>query len=348
MQKFFENVFSGFGITDAIDILIIAFVIYKVLGFIRQTRAEQLLKGVIVLVVATFVSEILNLHTLNWILKGTMALGAVAILVVFGSFMFCDQDLPDTWTLIFGTIGTAVTALGIAGFFLIRDSAVPVEQGSYFANIFYGFRPAVIRANPTLYLALAVLAVFNISISTFMPYLILYYTEALGMENYVLIFAPAILVSAAFTALYGRVYDRRGFQKAVIPTLALLGAGYVLLYCFRATVPVFIGSLVMMCGYLGTGAMLGALVRDRTPAGKAGMFQGQRIIHQVLLPGIIGPAIGAAVLQNAETVVNSDGTTSFIPNASIFLAALAVLAVLVPVLLCCFRALRKEAARVAG
>ncbi len=83
MQKFFENVFSGFGITDAIDILIIAFVIYKVLGFIRQTRAEQLLKGVIVLVVATFVSDSLNLHVLHWILKGAMTLGAVAILIVF-------------------------------------------------------------------------------------------------------------------------------------------------------------------------------------------------------------------------------------------------------------------------
>ena len=83
MQKFFENVFSGFGITDAIDILIIAFVIYKVLGLIRQTRAEQLLKGVIVLVVATFVSDLLNLHVLHWILKGAMTLGAVAILIVF-------------------------------------------------------------------------------------------------------------------------------------------------------------------------------------------------------------------------------------------------------------------------
>lgn len=83
MQKFFENVFSGFGITDAIDILIIAFVIYKVLGLIRKTRAEQLLKGVIVLVVATFVSDLLNLHVLHWILRGAMTLGAVAVLIVF-------------------------------------------------------------------------------------------------------------------------------------------------------------------------------------------------------------------------------------------------------------------------
>jgi hypothetical protein len=41
----------------------------------------------------------------------------------------------------------------------------------------------------------------------------------------------------------------------------------------------------------------------------------------VLIPGVIGPANGAAVLRDAETIVNSDGTTSFNPNANIFLAA---------------------------
>ena len=261
----------------------------------------------------------------------------VAILVVFGSFMFCDQDKSETWTLIFGVIGSVVLVLGVLGFWLIEDTGKKTEEnGKFFANLIYGFRPGVIRENGRLYVTLAALAVFNISISIFMPYLILYYTEALGMTDYVLIFAPAIVVAAAFTALYGKVYDRLGFGKAVMPTIGLLMAGYVVLYFFRATVPVFIGSLIMMCGYLGTGAMLGAMVRDRTPAGKAGMFQGQRIINQVLIPGVVGPAIGAAVLQNADTVVNTDGTTSFIPNENIFLAAfvagLALLLVLIPLL----------------
>lgn len=83
MQKFFENLFFGIGVTDVIDIFIVAFVFYKLLGLIKQTRAHQLMKGVIFLVIATFVSGLLNLHTINWLLKGTVALGAVAILVVF-------------------------------------------------------------------------------------------------------------------------------------------------------------------------------------------------------------------------------------------------------------------------
>lgn len=83
MKEFFENVFSGIAVTDVADIIIVAFVIYKLLGLIKQTRAEQLLKGVLVLVVATFLSDVLNLHALNWLLKGVVAMGAVALLVVF-------------------------------------------------------------------------------------------------------------------------------------------------------------------------------------------------------------------------------------------------------------------------
>ena len=249
----------------------------------------------------------------------------VSILVVFGGFMSFDLNLPESWVMIFRIIGMAVIVIGISGFWLIRD--VPMQTGenqSYFGNIFYGFRPRVMRDHSRLYLTLIAVAVFNISISIFMPYLILYYTVALGLDNYVLIFAPAIVIAAAFTGIYGREYDRRGFRKAIIPTLCLLMAGYAVLYFCRSTAPVFVGSLLMMCGYLGTGAMLGAKVRTHTPENKSGMFQGLRIVAQVLIPGIIGPAIGAAVLKNAETILNDDGTTSFIPNEKIFLWAFIV------------------------
>ena len=246
----------------------------------------------------------------------------VAILVVFGGFMGVDQGKEESWTLIFGIIGTVVLALGIAGFWLIEEKPVKLEGNqNYFANIFYGFRPDVVRENKMLYLTLAAVAVFNISIQIFMPYLILYYTVTLGMDNYVLIFAPAIIVAAAFTGLYGRVYDKKGFAFAIVPTLLMLMAGYVILYFCRGTALVFIGSLVMMCGYLGTGAMLGAKVRTHTPQKRSGMFQGLRIFAQVLIPGVIGPAVGAAILKNADTIVNGDGTTSFVPDANIFLGA---------------------------
>ncbi|MBE6922958.1 MAG: MFS transporter [Ruminococcaceae bacterium] len=259
----------------------------------------------------------------------------VSILVVFGGFMSFDLNLEESWVTIFHIIGIVVIAIGLLGFFLIKEPRVQTEENqSYFGNIFYGFRPSVVKENVSLYLTLALLALYNISIQVFMPYLILYYTECLGMDNYVLIFAPAILIAAVFTGLYGKRYDRKGFRAAILPTLALLMTGYMGLYFFRSTAPVFVASLIMMCGFLGTGAVIGAKVRTHTPENKSGMFQGLRIFAQVLIPGVIGPAIGAKILENAATIVGDDGTTSFIPNENIFLGAfvaiLAVWIVLIP------------------
>ena len=82
VQEYFKNAFSGFGPTDALDILLVAGVVYLLLKLILETRAQQIIKGILILVAATFASDILSLHTLNWMCKGAMALGAVAVLIV--------------------------------------------------------------------------------------------------------------------------------------------------------------------------------------------------------------------------------------------------------------------------
>ncbi len=266
----------------------------------------------------------------------------VAILVVFGGFMAFDLDKADSWTLIFTIIGIVVTLVGILGFFLIRDRNTVPSQTGYWHNVIYGFRPSTVRQNPALYIHLAAFIIFNISIQIFMPYLIIYYEVSLCMTNYVLIMAPAIIIASVVTAFWGKAYDRKGFRFSSFIALIALMVGYVLLYLFHATVPVFIGSLFMMCGYLCGMAVFGAKIRDLTPTGKAGMLQGVRIFSQVLVPGVIGPFIGKAVLANAEQILNNDGTYSFVPNENIFLAAL-VPAVIVLVLLILFS--KKESPR---
>ena len=148
------------------------------------------------------------------------------------------------------------------------------------------------------------------------------------MADYVFIMAPAILLAGVFTFFWGKSYDKYGFNKSIIPSLGLLAIGYILLILFTGKALVFIGSLLMMCGYLSGMAVFGAIIRDKTPENKAGMFQGLRIVGQVLIPGIIGPYIGKLVLRNAEIITNNDGTTSFLPNQSIFVSALAVLIIL--------------------
>lgn len=253
----------------------------------------------------------------------------VSILIVFGGFMGFDLDQASSWRTIYYIIGITTALIGILGFFLIEEAPrIRKEQMPYLQTIAYSFRPSTWGRNKPLYFVLLCFAVFGISIQIFMPYLLIYYEKTLQMTNYVLLLAPAIIFAAVITALYGRVIDRKGFNFSIWPALVMLSAGYVLLFFCRNFLPVFAGSLLMMSGYLTGMAVFGAKIRDLIPDSRSGQFQGVRIIGQVFIPGLIGPAIGSFVLRNAEEIINSDGTASFLPNAGIFLAALIVILVL--------------------
>ena len=257
----------------------------------------------------------------------------VAILAVFGGFMAFDLELAQSWVIIFSIIGAAVVVIGILGIFIIEEPKTEKAQGGYWSGVIYGFRPSTVFANRSLYFYLLTFVIFNISIQIFMPYLIIYYEKSLGMADYVFVMAPAIIVASVVTAFWGKVYDKKGFGLSSSFALVWLAAGYVLLFVCRSKLPVFIGSLLMMCGYLSGMAAFGAKIRELTPKGKSGMLQGVRIFSQVLVPGVVGPFIGKLVLADAKTVVNNDGTESFIPDASIFLAALVPIIILAIVLI---------------
>lgn len=263
----------------------------------------------------------------------------IAILAVFGGFMGFNLDLESSWTIIYIVIGCVVSLIGILGFFLISDNNTKKQDDiGYFQTILYGFRPSVIKKENNLYFALLFFTIFGIAIQIFMPYLIIYYEKTLEMTDYVLIMAPAIILASVVTFFYGKIYDKVGYNKAIIPALLILLLGFIILFLFPGVINiqgflmkavVFIGSLLMMSGYLSGMAVFGARIRDCTPANMAGRFQGLRIVGQVLIPGVIGPMIGAMVLKNASSIVNNDGTTSFLPNKNIFLASLIVTIVLI-------------------
>ena len=77
------GLFMSIKITDVIDILIVAFLLYKVLGFIKETRAQQLFRGILLIVGIFLLSEIFDLSLLNWLLKGLITVGLIAVVVLF-------------------------------------------------------------------------------------------------------------------------------------------------------------------------------------------------------------------------------------------------------------------------
>ncbi len=83
VQTFFWNIFNRPGFTDYIDILIVAVLLYQLVMLTRETRAIQVLKGLAVLLVVSWISELLGLTALNWILRTILNNGALVLIILF-------------------------------------------------------------------------------------------------------------------------------------------------------------------------------------------------------------------------------------------------------------------------
>ncbi|WP_027703070.1 diadenylate cyclase CdaA [Metaclostridioides mangenotii] len=75
------NIITKISISDILDIIIVAYIFYKIFMFIKDTRAEQVFKGIILFMVIVQVSGILKLHTLNWLLNNTLEIGIIAAVI---------------------------------------------------------------------------------------------------------------------------------------------------------------------------------------------------------------------------------------------------------------------------
>lgn len=77
------NQFAVLRITDLIDILVVSYLIYKALKFVRDTKTMQLIKGIVLMVLVTQVSAFAQLNTLHYILSNVLQVGLIAWLIVF-------------------------------------------------------------------------------------------------------------------------------------------------------------------------------------------------------------------------------------------------------------------------
>lgn len=270
------------------------------------------------------------------------AMPLLAMLLVFGGAMFLmytnDSGVVTyDYHAFFIIIGVLIICVGILTAVLMKDSHPVLDRKTgYFADIFYGFRPTAVRQNTMLYLVLGAFCIFSTALQVFMPYYVLYLRlPNVLSDSYVFVMAPGIVIAALFTIFYGRVMDRRGFSHAIILPYALFLAGCVLLTISPAMAVVFIGSVLMLAGYLGATACFAAEIRNNTPLDRVGLFQGLRIFTIVLVPMLIGPWIGSTVSASGGNIgfgVVGDG---FTPSSMIFLAGalVSLLAIIVLVVI---------------
>lgn len=81
--NWFMALMLTFKATDVLDIMVVSFIIYNLIKIMRETRAEQLVKGILVLLVAFFLSGIFNLKMLNSLFTSFFQFSVLAVLIVF-------------------------------------------------------------------------------------------------------------------------------------------------------------------------------------------------------------------------------------------------------------------------
>ncbi|MGC3954108.1 MAG: MFS transporter [Propionicimonas sp.] len=248
----------------------------------------------------------------------------LGMLIVFGALDPLTRS--GQWTLFFGLVGGATAAVGVAAWFGVRTAASPRPVGSYLDTVLHGLRPATIRSQPRLYLALATWAVLGISFQVFMPYLIIYVNTRLAIANYPLVLASVLIGASLVSVLGTGLVGRRDLLGLIVPFTGVYLVGLLAMFVARDLPVVIAAGIVMMGAFLLTGAALSATVRNLTPADRAGQVQGVRMIAIVLIPMVIGPFVGAAVISTAAETYVDLGVTKQVPTPWIFVAAAAVAA----------------------
>lgn len=246
----------------------------------------------------------------------------------------------------FLVLGLIVSLCGVLGFFIIDNpkkiSAENEVSSSYWADLFYGFRPSVIRENSRLYLTLSALGCFSVAFQVFFPYLLVYLQYVVIPDNtaggaellsvgtiIVAVIAVAALV-AGIVLLLKIAGKNKG--KGIVIGVVLMTIGLLVLSATTNIKGVLIGVAPTAVGYVVLGILFNASVKDFIPVGKAGLFQGIRMIFFVLIPMVLGPAIGDIACRNSMvTYINEYNVETIVPAKSMFLyAAIVSVLTLVP------------------
>ena len=259
---------------------------------------------------------------------------AMIAVVGLGGALIHDKQGWDIFFYIFGGLTAIVGVICI--FLLPKDVIQPNKEEPYIKNIFYGFRPSVIKNNKILYLVLLAFMTFSIGIQIFMPYLMVYIQQVLHIVDldFTVTLGVVLIVASIITVVFGLFMDRIGKNNIMIPALGVTIAGAIGMFFVNNQIGVMIAGTIMMTGYMVSTAVLGAKVRDYTPPKEVGLFQGVRMIFFVLIPMVTGPYIGlAASYINKTEYINEYGRIVVSPNAFIFLfAGLVIALAIVPIL----------------
>jgi len=257
------------------------------------------------------------------LIANLVALGLAGFIIdTYGYFVF------------FYALGGFVTLTGIIST-LIKEEPLKdaTERKPIFQDMADSLKPKTIRENKTLYLLLGYLGFSGIAMQISAPYEFIYIEHYLGISKTMIsvlgaLIIPVGVVMSLIYASKSHKFNRKNIL-AVVPFLVLFSS--IGMYFVRDFLWLFLFYLPLtMIGMLST-ITLFAWIQDNYPEGDIGKFQGIRLVFMVLLPMVIGPPIGAFIVQTYGIPTILNGIPGFIPTPEIFLfRGFVALAALVP------------------
>ncbi len=273
-----------------------------------------------------------------------LPVAAMGVVMGVGSFA---QTGAISYKTFFLALGAFVVLCGVVGLFTLEDpefkESEKEKNSSYWSDLFYGFRPSVVKENAGLYLTLGASCLYSIAVQVFFPYMLIYiqYVVMPESSDINLMSASSLIpIVIALVVLVGGIVllmKMAGKNKAkayILGTVCFI-VGLTALGFADGIVEVVVAAAPTVIGYAVLMIQLAASVRDFTPQGKAGLFQGIRMIFNVLIPMVVGPKLGEIASVNSNTTyLDEYGVAQICPTADMFIyAAVVTVLVLIPLVI---------------
>lgn len=324
-----ENIASLFGLSDEVKIL--AFSVWAVIlmdmlmTFMGSTSNDSAFNA--------WVTDVTNPAVRPKVETAFLFVGLISMVAVMGVGSLAQGGVISYKAFFLG-VGLVVTLCGVLGLFTLEEPKIKGEKtnSNYWSDLFYGFRPSVVKENSKLYLVLAAIGLYNIAVQVFFPYLFVYLEKVILADAVfdaktiiVAVLAVAGIIAGVVSLL--KVSNKKK-MVAYVTTVILFVVGLFILSTSTNIIVVLIGIAPTLIGYVVLQIQLSASVRDFIPEDKVGLFQGIRMIFVVLIPMVVGPAIGDIACQISNMTIVEYGVEKLVPSTSMFLFA-AIVGVLV-------------------
>ena len=337
-----ENVSKVFGYSDSAEIVTTTAVMVVgfslIMAFLRATSNDTVFNS--------WITDVTTPQTTTLVETIFTVIG-FAVTGIIMAMISDAQKVPIFYNIFFVLIGVLAIIAGVAGFFVI-DNPKKFEKKdenesktSYWADLFYGFRPKSIKENTNLYLMLLAACAFNCAVQTFYPYLFIYLGSVvvpaneginLNIGGIAVIGVMAITIALETVLILMKLVKQKK-SYSFIPSVICYIVGLLILSTTKNIYLIIIGVTPTLIGYITIMIQFGATVRDNIPQDKVGLFQGVRIIFQVLIPMVVGPTLGNIAAKNSTVTYMENGAEKVLPTEAMFLyAAIVAVFIFIPML----------------